>query len=203
VDSALVGRFAGVAALDIADLVGPLYTMTTDIRPLWGPPPPVVGRARTVKAWPGDNLAIHGALAMVEPGDVLVVDWHGHGDSAGAGSVIVRDARKLGLAAIVIDGAWRDLSELQAMGFPIFGRGVATFSPPKQRPGEVDVTVSCGHVVVAPGDLIVADADAVVVVPADHLAAVAEAMTATATSNPATRRATYEEAFRAAGGRAG
>lgn len=150
---------------DVSDAVGALYTMDAGIRPLDGAMPRLLGQALTVKAPPGDNLTIHGALAMVQPGDVLVVDWRGHvaGCATGASSLVVPMTR--GLRGAVVDGAWRDVAELRALQFPICARGLAAFSPPKDRVGEINVPVSCGGVVVSPGDLVVGDEEGVVVVP--------------------------------------
>lgn len=165
VPDSLLSRFSDVWLPDLSDAVGSFYTMDPMIRPLYSPAPRLLGQALTVKAPPGDNLVIHGALTMVNPGDVLVIDWRGyvHGCATGASSLIgpVRG----GLRGAVVDGAWRDVGELRAMQFPLFARCVSAFSPPKDRPGEINVPVSCGGVVVCPGDIVVGDEEGVVVVP--------------------------------------
>lgn len=51
------------------------------------------------------------------------------------------------------------------MGFPIFSRSVATAAPPIDGPGEVNVPVACGGVVVRPGDIVVADRNGIVAIP--------------------------------------
>jgi 4-hydroxy-4-methyl-2-oxoglutarate aldolase len=150
---------------DVVDQVGPLYTMDTGIRALWPYPGHLVGRALTVKAWPGDNLAIHAALALATAGDVLVVDWRGCVTACGAGAHITAAAQAQGLRGVVIDGAWRDIDEIAQLGFPVYGRAECSFSPLKNRAGEIGVAVSCGGVVVAPGDVIFADQAGVAVVP--------------------------------------
>jgi regulator of RNase E activity RraA len=158
---------------DLSDAVGALYTMDAAIRPLYEPTPKLVGQALTVKAPPGDNLTVHGALSLVHEGDVLVIDWRGRveGCATGAGSLVEPVDR--GLVGAVVDGGWRDVGELRAMAFPVFGRGIAAYSPPKERIGEINVPVSCGGVVVMPGDVVVGDEDGVVVVPAAYAAVVA------------------------------
>jgi len=161
----LLAAFEGVRSTDVSDAVGRLYTMAPRIRALYEPAPQLVGVVLTVKAWPGDNLAVHGALSMVLPGDVLVVDWHGYTEGCGTGAESLRDPLARGLAGVVIDGGWRDLPELAEMGVPVYGVGAAAFSPAKQQPGELNVPVSCGGVVVHPGDLVVADGEGVAVVP--------------------------------------
>lgn len=175
-DPAVVVRLRQCSACDVSDAVGRLYSMDSGIRPLYEPVRRTVGVALTVKAPPGDNLAIHTALAMAQQDDVLVVDWRGYTEACGSGALSLIDPIRRGLAGVVIDGAWRDLNELQAIDFPVFGRGISPYSPPKAAPGEVNVPVTCGGVVVMPGDLIVADAGGVAVIPVRHSAAVVAAV---------------------------
>jgi 4-hydroxy-4-methyl-2-oxoglutarate aldolase len=191
---------------DVTDQVGPLYTMQHEIHALWPFRAQLVGRALTVKAWPGDNLAIHGALAMAGPGDVLVVDWRGCVTACGAGAHITAAAQAQGLRGVVIDGAWRDIDEIAELGLPVFGRAECSFSPLKSRPGEIGVPVSCGGVVVAPGDVIFADKAGVAVIPAasaDVAAAnlLSAITTAPVLSTPAKRLTVYRRAFERSGGR--
>jgi hypothetical protein len=74
----------------------------------------------------------------------------------------------------VIDGAWRDVPDLQAADLPIFGRAISPFSPAKAAFGEINVPVYCGGVIVKPGDLVLADIEGVVVVPRQHVGLVAD-----------------------------
>lgn len=175
-DPAWLGRFADAGACDTSDAVGQLYTMSPRIGPLYTPTPKLVGQALTVKCWPGDNLAIYGALSHVQDGDVLVVDARGHTGSCGSGANVLEVPRRMGLRGIVIDGAWRDIDDVQAVGLPVFGLARSPFSPPKRRPGEINVPVNCGDVIVQPADLIVGDAEGVAVVPRRYLAEVWEAV---------------------------
>jgi 4-hydroxy-4-methyl-2-oxoglutarate aldolase len=165
----LLARLRACNACDVVDVVGRLYSMDAGIRPLWSPVPRLVGTALTVKAVPGDNLAIHHALGLVRPGDVLVVDWRGYVEGCGTGVLSLIEPIQRGLAGVVCDGAWRDVDDICLLGFPIFGRGLSPYSPPKARFGEVNVPVSCGGVVVEPGDVVVADEGGVAVVPHRHL----------------------------------
>lgn len=167
ISAEVIERFATAYVPDVSDAVGQLYTMDASIRPLYEPIRHLVGQALTVKALPGDNLTVHGALAMVRPGDVLVIDWRGTDACAtGAGSLAL--PIRSGLRGAVVDGGWRDIAELRALDFPVFGRSISAFSPPKTRPGEINVPVSCGGVVVHPGDVVVADVEGVVIVPRDY-----------------------------------
>jgi regulator of RNase E activity RraA len=171
-------RFATSSVCDVSDAVGQLYSMSPRIAPLYAGVPTLVGQALTVKCWPGDNLAIYGALARVREGDVLVVDTRGHTGSCGSGANVLAVPRAKGLRGLVIDGAWRDVDDLQAIGFPVFGVARSPVSPPKRRPGEINVPVSCGGVVVEPGDLVIGDGGGVAVVPRNYLATVWEALDA-------------------------
>jgi 4-hydroxy-4-methyl-2-oxoglutarate aldolase len=176
VDRALLERFGQAYVPDISDAVGPLYTMDSGLKPLYTPMTRVIGQALTVKSPPGDNLTVHGALGMVGPGDVLVVDSRGYMGACLTGATALVIPIRRGLRGAVVDGAWRDVGELSALGFPICGRGLAAFSPPKERVGEINVPVSCGGVVVCPGDIVVGDAEGVVVVPQEAAAAVAASL---------------------------
>lgn len=161
--------FRSVTATEVSDCVGRLYTMDPGIKPLYEPMRRLVGVAVTVKAPPGDNWAVYGGLGRAFPGSVLVVDWRGHVDSCGGGQKALLPGIGRGLTGLVVDGAWRDVDEIAAMDFPICGRGRSAYSPAKRELGEVDVPVSCGGVVVEPGDVLVGDGDGVAVVPRRQL----------------------------------
>jgi regulator of RNase E activity RraA len=124
------------------------------------------GPALTVRVRPGDNLMIHKALMMVQPGDVLVIDGGGDVAQALVGGLIRTTcvARKLG--GLVIDGAVRDLCEWAEEGMPIFARGHTHRGPSKDGPGEINIPIACAGMAVLPGDLIVGDADGVIAIPA-------------------------------------
>ena len=165
IEDGILESFRSFSVPDISDAVGALYTMAPGMGPLYEPIDRLVGRALTVKAPPGDSLTVHGAITQCQPGDVLVIDWRGHVDSCSGGSGMLIGPIRQGLAGVVVDGAWRDIEDLQALNFPVFGRGTCPVSRAKSQLGEINVPVSCGGVVVHPGDLIVADAEGIVVVP--------------------------------------
>lgn len=128
------------------------------------------GPAFTVRVRPGDNLMIHKALAMVEPGDVLVVDGGGDLTQALVGGLMRTTAIARKLGGLVIDGALRDRLEWAEDGMPIFARGHTHRGPSKDGPGEINVPIACAGLVVNPGDLILGDADGVVAIPAADVA---------------------------------
>lgn len=133
------------------------------------------GPALTVRTRPGDNLVVHKALDLAEPGDVLVIDGGGHADRAILGGLIVRYARSRQLAGLVVDGAVRDVADIEALGLPVYARAVTHLGPYKDGPGEIGGPVSIGGTVVRSGDVVVADQDGVVFVPAERVATVLSA----------------------------
>jgi RraA family protein len=122
----------------------------------------LVGTAFTIKTRPGDNLAIHRALEMVGPGDVIVVDGGGDESRALVGEIMKNIAEWRGAAGYVIDGAIRDVAAFAASDFPCFARSVIHRGPYKSGPGEINVPVSIGGCVISPGDIVVGDEDGVV-----------------------------------------
>ena len=178
----ILAVYRAAPAAMVSDLVGRLWTMDPVIGPLRPSMPRLAGVAITVKAPPGDNWAVYGGLNRVFPGSVLVVDWRGHTGSCGGGEKALLPGIARGLAGVVIDGAWRDVDEIAARGFPLFARGSTPFSAAKRDAGEIDVPVSCGGVVVEPGDVLVGDADGVAVVPRRHAEEVARELAARAGS---------------------
>ncbi|CAJ0892086.1 4-hydroxy-4-methyl-2-oxoglutarate aldolase/4-carboxy-4-hydroxy-2-oxoadipate aldolase [Ralstonia sp. LMG 32965] len=125
----------------------------------------VAGSAVTVEVRPGDNLAIHAALAIAMPGDVIVVDGKGDMTCALLGEIMATQAKVSGIAGIVIDAAVRDSHELANGDYPIFSAGLNPCGPTKSVAGRVNHPISAGGAAVNPGDLVVGDADGVVVIP--------------------------------------
>jgi RraA family protein len=138
----------------------------------------LVGTAFTVKTRRGDNLMVHKAIDVAGPGDVLVVDAGGALDHAIIGELMAGWAKKRGIAGFVIDGAIRDSNELAQGDYPVYAAGVTHRGPYKDGPGELNVVVSIGGMVVRPGDLIAGDHDGVLAIPredAERVIADAEA----------------------------
>lgn len=127
------------------------------------------GPAITVRVRPGDNLMIHKALMMVEPGDVLVIDGGGDLTQALVGGLMRTTCLAKKLGGLVLDGAIRDVREWAEDGMPIFARGHTHRGPSKEGPGEINVPVACAGLVVQPGDLVLGDADGVIAIPAAEL----------------------------------
>jgi RraA family protein len=171
----LVQRFRHVSVAAVGDAQERLWVLAGDVRAMWpgarcaGPALPVYTRA-------GDNLAVHRALDIAQPGDVLVVNGQGDTTRALLGGLLAKRARNLGLAGIVVDGAVRDVEEIESVGLPVFARASTPAGPYKNGPAEVGLPVACGGVVCSPGDIVCGDADGVAVVPQARAPQVADAI---------------------------
>ncbi len=119
------------------------------------------GTALTVRCRPGDNLALHIAIARLRAGDILVVDCGGSLDFGPFGEIMALACQQRGAAGLVIDGAVRDSRKIAAMGFAVFCRGVNIRGTGKQDPGTIGDVARVGGATVATGDVVLADADAV------------------------------------------
>jgi 4-hydroxy-4-methyl-2-oxoglutarate aldolase len=164
----------GVSTALASDCLGRFGAMDGGIMPLSGLT--VLGWAATVEVVPGDSATIHRALTGVRSDSVLVVDAGGGRNRAVWGGVLTAAARASGVLGAVIDGAVRDLAAIRAQGFPVFARGTSPAGPHKAGGGRSGTRISCGGLVVEPGDLVLGDEDGVVVVPAGELVRVRQAV---------------------------
>lgn len=149
----------------------------------------MVGSAFTVRTRPGDNLVVHKALELAEEGDVLVVDAGGGVDRAILGGLMCRYAERRRLGGLVVDGAVRDVEDLQAGALPVFARAVIHQGPYKTGPGALRGAVSISGTPVHAGDIVVGDVDGVVIVPIEQAGLVAEAAEALMVSEEQQQRA--------------
>ena len=152
---------------NVGDCLGRTAAMGSQIKGL-SPGMKLVGPALTVKVPPTDNLMIHKALTLVQPGDVLVIDGGGNHSWALLGFLMVKTAMRLGLAGMIVDGCVRDAAEIRNSGFPVFAAGINPNGPMKEGPGEINYPIQCAGQIVHPGDIMVADDDGVVVVRQEH-----------------------------------
>jgi 4-hydroxy-4-methyl-2-oxoglutarate aldolase len=123
------------------------------------------GTARTAVCGANDNLAVHRVLDTVQAGDVVVVSAPEPWSAALVGELLALQARTRGAAALLLDGAVRDVDELVALGLPVWCRAVCAAGPAKDEPGALQVPVTVGGALIQPGDLVVLDGDGAVVVP--------------------------------------
>ncbi|KQU86790.1 dimethylmenaquinone methyltransferase [Variovorax sp. Root318D1] len=119
----------------------------------------MAGTAVTVKTRGGDNFTMMRAFEFCRPGDVLVIDAGGDVTNAVIGGILSFYAATIGTVGVVLDGAIRDVAEIRERDFPVYARGVNHRGPYKDGPGEINVPVSVGGMVVNPGDIVVGDQD--------------------------------------------
>lgn len=161
-DKELVESFKGLPVANIADEMNRLYCVNARIKSLNNVP--LLGTAFTVKSRVGDNLMLHKAIDMALPGEIIVVDVQGDVTNAVTGEIMMRQAVKRGIAGVVVDGAVRDADALRTLPMPVYAAGIQPNGPFKDGPGEINVPVCCGGIVVKPGDILVGDADGIVVI---------------------------------------
>jgi len=181
-DDRLMDRLRALSASVVSDSFD-RWAGAPGILPLAGLRAPViVGPALTVRTRAGDNLVIHKALDIARPGEIVVIAGGGRTDRALLGDLIGHYALTRGIAALVVDGAVRDLSGLDALGMPTFARSTCHLGPYKEGSGELRGPVSISGLAVQDGDIVVGDEDGIAVIPRGRLAEIVEAAEATEAS---------------------
>jgi len=125
----------------------------------------VAGSAVTVLSHPGDNIMIHAAVEVCEPGDLLVVTNTAPSTHGMFGDLLASSLMAHGVVGLVMDAGVRDTLDLRAMGFAAWSRHVSCEGTVKNTPGSVNVPISINGVIIEPGDVVCADDDGVVAVP--------------------------------------
>ena len=167
-----LGALGSATVYEAAGRVGALWRSFVPIDPAR----PLVGPAFLVICPPGDNLAIHRAIALASPGDVLVIDAGGYTGAGHWGEITTVAAQARGIAGVVIDGSVRDSRPILARGFPVFHRGICIAAATKKAPAaEPPLVLQFAGCTIHRGDLVVADADGIAIVPAERVAEVAGA----------------------------
>ncbi|MEC5320503.1 RraA family protein [Brenneria populi subsp. brevivirga] len=164
-EKAVVEQYKELPVANIADVMNRSRVLSARIKKIGKNN--LLGVAFTVRTRAGDNLMVHKALQMALPGDVIIVDACGDTTNAIMGELMVRTAEQKKLAGIIIDGAIRDVAVLSSLDIPVYASGVTPAGPFKDGPGEINIPISVGGVVVNPGDIIVGDDDGVVIINAD------------------------------------
>jgi RraA family protein len=174
VSADIVAKFRELPVANISDSMSRMTAAGAKLRPIHAGGV-LAGPAFTVKTRPGDNLMVHKALDIAEPGDIVVVDGGGDLTNSLIGEMMTAHAQQRGIAGIVIYGAIRDYDVLHAGHYPVFAAGVTHRGPYKDGPGEINVPIAIDGMVIAPGDLVVGDGDGLVCVPYEQTAEVLKA----------------------------
>jgi regulator of RNase E activity RraA len=147
--------------------------------------PGFVGRAFTGRALPtrpdvsaaqGRTTSLHRqAFETIRPGDVLVIDARGDVGARVTGDILATRLKYRGAAALVVDGAIGDVAAMQAVGLPMYSRGVTPVSFGEVHVmADLNVPIACAGVLIMPGDILAADAEGVIAIPQAVAAQVAE-----------------------------
>ena len=194
-DSSLIEAYREIPSSNIGDCVKRMNCMFGGIRSY--NQRSIVGPAFTVKVPAGDNLVAQMALDYAQPGDVIVIDGAGYADRALVGGMMLAYAEERGLAGFVVNGAVRDLDDIEASPLPVFALAATPLGPYREGPGEINVPVVCGGQVVMPGDILVGDSDGIVVIPrrdaADLLSAVRKNLSMEQDEMRRMKEGTYEQ----------
>jgi 4-hydroxy-4-methyl-2-oxoglutarate aldolase len=160
----LLDRFAKFQAAAIHEGLGKRGALTNDFKPIY-PGAKFCGSAFTIKGYPGDNLMLHVAISLAQPGDVLVCSVSGYREAGHWGEIVSVAAMQKGVAALVIDGSVRDAEPIQKLNFPIFATALSMKGTTKKQAGTINHPLAIGGIIVNPGDIVLGDVDGVVVVP--------------------------------------
>ena len=127
----------------------------------------IVGTAVTVQTFPGDWAKPVEAIDIAKKGDVIVI-YNENKDIACWGGLATMSSLNKGIAGVVIEGAVRDIDEIETLGLPIYTSNTVPNAGDPKGFGEINAEITCGGQTVKPGDYIVGDESGVVVIPAER-----------------------------------
>lgn len=187
----IVTGLAGIDVATVHEAAGQTGLLPSEIRPVQRDVT-VAGPAVTVLCPPGDNMMVHAAVEVVEPGDVLVIAVAEPTDAGMFGELLATSLVAHGCRALVSDAGVRDVSQLREMGFPVWARAIHARGTVKATAGSVNVPVAIGGQTIAPGDALLCDDDGVVVVARSRAAEVLNAARARLEREATVRRRLQE-----------
>jgi len=171
---------ASTLADAVDEIVGKRGYMSYDVRPV-SSTGRMAGRAKTVLYGPvsentreksnGPQLGVT-TIDESGPGDIMVVVT-GDLNITGLGGLMATAASERKMEGVVVDGAIRDVDQIEKLGLPVFTRSISPSTMVGRWTGLTrNIPVMCGGVTVYPGDYIVGDRDGVVSIPASQVQAV-------------------------------
>lgn len=159
----LIERLSQFSSATVYEANGQKGAMLSYIKPI-DEDMKICGPAFTVLSRAGDNLMLHKAISIAEPGDVLVVNIGDYEEAGAWGEIATVAAMERGIKGLIIDGGVRDTQAIKSLGFPVFCRSISIKATTKKLLGYINHPITCGGVTVNPGDIVLGDADGVVVI---------------------------------------
>ena len=133
-------------------------------------------------------------MEFLRPGSAVVIDGTDDGDTGSIGSNNILLWKLKGARGVITSGGARDTDEVTKEKVPLYlrrsGRGIR---PGRNEIESVNLPITCGGVLVRPGDIIVADGDGVVVVPREQAEAVARDAREILENDKKGRRGLYQQ----------
>jgi 4-hydroxy-4-methyl-2-oxoglutarate aldolase len=186
-DPEVVAGLAGAGVATVHEAADRTGLVSAEIRPIQQGTV-IAGPAITVSSHPGDNIMIHAAVEVCQPGDLLVVTTTSPSTDGMFGELLATSLAARGVVGLVTAAGVRDAAELRAMGFPVWTRAISAQGTVKASPGSVNIPVVCGGQLIRPGDIVIADDDGVVCVPRGDAADVLQRSQARLSSEADKRR---------------
>jgi len=172
-DNEIAAALRGFAVPTLAEATPPACDLPSEIRQLV-PGTSMVGTAFTVRCPVGDNTAVTRAVDEAKAGDVIVIDTGGGTRSAVWGDTASTACQMKGVVGCVTNGHARDIYEIAILGFPVYAIGLSLRGSTKGQPGETNIPIAIGDVVIHPGDFVCGGPDGVLVVPHAQAEAILE-----------------------------